>query len=481
MQSIESLKSIAEDGLKMLERKADVKEAEVFAAANCLNTYRICYASNIPSNGLEEPKSQESFGLSVRVLFRDRRMGFGKADSALDKNAIELAFGRAKKSAVLDKNFRSLPKPGKKPKAVLNADRQIISLNEEKAIDLAYASLNSALGVLEKKSKSELNITGELDTLAERVAIANSNSLFESDENTVGWQTLTTILEGSKGDVSGMWFSSSPFLNKLSPEETGKKSAEKALALQNGKKVESGNYKVILGRMAAGELFTNIFDARLNSLDAKSTPFMNDLNKKIAPEFLNVQDNGNLEGAIGSKKITDEGLPTGRTELIKNGKFMGMVSNDYYSKKYPKLHFAPNNGFRSGGSGRHYESEPGVEYSNLVIGEGDRSEEELIAETKNGIYVGRIWYCYGVNGSTSSDFTSTIRGDSYIIRDGELAEPLVPNTCRILDSLHSVLKNVSALSKNLEATLIWGADSVILAPEIAVKKLRIERIARQLY
>lgn len=485
MQSLNSLKRIAEEGLALLEKKPEVRQAEVFAASNALNTYRICYASNVPSNCLEEPKSQESFGLGVRILFKDKKIGFGRADSALDKAAVELAFLRAKKGAVLDKDFRSLPEPSKRPKTKVKADKKILVLDEEKAIELAYASLDSCLGVLEKKYKGELNITGELDTLAERIAIANSNSISEYDENSVAWQALTTILEEKKEDVSGMWFSASPLLKGLSSEKVGMESAEKALGLRHGTKIESGNYKVVLGRMAVSELFSNIFDARLSSVNSKSTPFQGDLDKKIAPEFFNVSDNGNLDGAIGSKKVTDEGLPTGRTQIIRNGRLVNFASNDYYARKFARTErdkrYVPANGFRSGGGGRHYESQPGVEYSNLVIGTGDKNHEELIAETKNGIYIGRIWYCYGVNGSTSSDFTSTIRGDSWIIRNGELARPLTPNTCRISDSLHSVLRNISALGKKQEPTLIWGSDSVIFTPEIAVSKLRIERIARQLY
>ena len=58
MQTLNALKRISEEGLRLLEKKPEVKQAEIFAASNALNTYRICYASNVPSNGLEEPKSQ---------------------------------------------------------------------------------------------------------------------------------------------------------------------------------------------------------------------------------------------------------------------------------------------------------------------------------------------------------------------------------------------------------------------------------------
>ena len=71
MIKLNELKAAVEDGLRKIEKNKDVKEAEVFASSNRLNVLRICYASNLPSNALEEPKSLENFGLSVRVHFKD--------------------------------------------------------------------------------------------------------------------------------------------------------------------------------------------------------------------------------------------------------------------------------------------------------------------------------------------------------------------------------------------------------------------------
>ena len=117
MIEINELKAAVEDGLKKIEKNKDVKEAEVFASSNRLNVLRICYASNIPSNALEEPKSLENFGLSVRVHFKDGKIGFGKEDSSLDSKAIDSAFAKARKNAVMDRYFKSLPQPSKKKNA----------------------------------------------------------------------------------------------------------------------------------------------------------------------------------------------------------------------------------------------------------------------------------------------------------------------------------------------------------------------------
>ncbi|MBU1939589.1 hypothetical protein KKH30_02390, partial [Candidatus Micrarchaeota archaeon] len=81
MIEVKELREAVGAGLAVLTKKPDVKEAEVFASANAMRIMRICYATNVPSNALEEPKSMENFGLGIRIAFRDGKTGFGKADS----------------------------------------------------------------------------------------------------------------------------------------------------------------------------------------------------------------------------------------------------------------------------------------------------------------------------------------------------------------------------------------------------------------
>src|SRR5438034_11565034 len=70
MVNLTTLKETAEEGLRFLRRQKDVHEAELFVADNAVLTARLNYVSHIPCNGVEEPKSFESYGLSVRGIFK---------------------------------------------------------------------------------------------------------------------------------------------------------------------------------------------------------------------------------------------------------------------------------------------------------------------------------------------------------------------------------------------------------------------------
>ena len=67
------------------------------------------------------------------------------------------------------------------------------------------------------------------------------------------------------------------------------------------------------------------------------------------------------------------------------------------------------------------------------------SLDELCRRVGEGLYVGRIWYTYPINGLQAGDFTCTVVADSYLIRDGRIAVPLKANAVRISDNITSVL------------------------------------------
>ncbi|MCR4335487.1 MAG: TldD/PmbA family protein [archaeon] len=478
MIDFSEIKTTAKELLDFAEKQEGVKEAEAYVSCNTLNVYRIVYHSEIPSNGLEEPKSEENFGLSLRILFNDGKFGFGSTDSDLSRNGFNEAFGKAKESKVNDTDFHSLPEPRGKAELQNYHDKNIMNVDEEKAIFKAYELLDGAFDALNKKSfKAGTNITGEMDLMSSRMCVTSSKGIFGSDEHTSALGTLTSNLE--EEDISaGSSYSSSTHLTKLDCFNVGADSVEKALIMRKPKGIVSGEYKVVLSRQAIAELFFSRFDLAISSIDFHASPFSVNIGEKVGNELFSVTENPHLENFIGSRAITDEGIPTQKNELITNGTLNTYQSNDYYNKKkeeWKKL--LPINGFRDGLSRRYY-SDVGIGSTNLVLGNGNYSEQELIEEVKDGIYVGRLWYTYPINGYSNFDFTSTIRGDSYIIKNGKLESALTPNTVRVLDSFKSFMNGITALGKESGPSQVWGQDALIITPKIALEKLKLKKISK---
>ena len=144
MITINELKKITQDGTRFLEKKQGVKEVEVFASANVLNVLRIAYCSNIPSNGLEEPKSIEDFGLSVRVLFSNGKTGFGKENSSLSMEAVKKAFEKA--DGAISDIF-------KEPDKVVSVSPSLIDLPQDSVETVQFYISNFESDVLNVKAK----------------------------------------------------------------------------------------------------------------------------------------------------------------------------------------------------------------------------------------------------------------------------------------------------------------------------------------
>ena len=116
--------------------------------------------------------------------------------------------------------------------------------------------------------------------------------------------------------------------------------------------------------------------------------------------------------------------------------------------------------------------------SNIVVeGEEPVSHEELLRTVGDGLYIGRIWYTYPINGPSAGDFTCTVVADSYIIRGGRIVAPLRANAIRINDNIATFLNNVIGVTKDARATIVWAADEVVYAPEVAVSGVRIDEVA----
>ena len=124
------------------------------------------------------------------------------------------------------------------------------------------------------------------------------------------------------------------------------------------------------------------------------------------------------------------------------------------------------------------DSQPETAATNIVVeGAEPVSLEELIRTVRDGLYIGRIWYTYPINGLRAGDFTCTVVGDSFIIRDGRLVAPLKANTVRINDNITRVLENIAGITKDAKGTLVWAADEVVYTPEIAVTGVHVDAIA----
>ena len=185
------------------------------------------------------------------------------------------------------------------------------------------------------------------------------------------------------------------------------------------------------------------------------------------------------------RAITCEGIPVKRVDLIREGKLVGLMSNFYDShrlatdeERAEKLGipadkismFPPLNGYRLGeGGGRRFDQSPGSSGTNIVMKAREGLDDDaMIRKVRDGLYIGRVWYTYPINGQRAGDFTCTVSGDSYLIRDGKLAAPLAPNCLRINANIAQIFARPLAVGRKSAPAIVWGAPEAYFVPPIAV-------------
>src|SRR5687768_18493626 len=111
MRSLDALKAAAQTAFDVAMGASGVSEVEVFVAANATLLTRLNYTSHIPCNGVEEPKSVESYGIGIQIVLDGpggtRRIGFGSEPSDLSAAGAARALAKARDALVVDPEFRS--------------------------------------------------------------------------------------------------------------------------------------------------------------------------------------------------------------------------------------------------------------------------------------------------------------------------------------------------------------------------------------
>lgn len=219
-------------------------------------------------------------------------------------------------------------------------------------------------------------------------------------------------------------------------------SIEKATDLLKSKTISGGEKTVVLDPILAGvfvhEAFGHLSEAD-NVYENEELKKLMFLGRKFGGEHLNftdgalIKDNGSL--LRGSYKYDDEGTPATVTPLVREGELVGRLHS---RETASKLGEKPTGNARSIG----YSYPPIVRMSNTIIEPGNANLEDLFEGVKEGVYA-KNWY----GGMTQHEMFTFTSGESYMIRNGKIQEPIRP--VKLTGNLFATLKNIDRVGKDL--------------------------------
>ncbi|MGQ9473329.1 MAG: TldD/PmbA family protein, partial [Candidatus Caldatribacteriaceae bacterium] len=228
-------------------------------------------------------------------------------------------------------------------------------------------------------------------------------------------------------------------------ENLAQEVANSVLALLEAPSFEGGTLDVVLDPVLAGvfihEAFGHLSEADFLSRNEHLQKIMV-LGKEVASPVLSVFDDGSIAGLRGSYAYDDEGMPTQRTYLIKNGCLAGRLHSRetaYLLKESPT------------GNARtvSYQFPPLVRMSNTGIEPGEMDRETLFSDIKRGLYA--VEY---IGGNTALELFTFSAAYGYRIENGKVGE-MVKDVV-LSGNLFRTLRKIDALASDFRWTQIGG-------------------------
>ena len=304
------------------------------------------------------------------------------------------------------------------------------------------------------------------------VAIFNSKGKWFKRESEFGRLVYSVIVADQNGmetgfEGPGAQQDISYFRTKVQPRVVARKAAETALKMLTAKECPSGKMPVVIGNGWGGVLF---HEACGHPLEASAVSrglscFSGKEGQMIASPLVTAVDDSTIPQEWGSIDIDDEGNFGTKRVLIKDGKLVNFMIDDYNGRRM---------GREGNGSCRrqNYKYCPTSRMSNTYIDNGKSTPEEIIKATKLGLYA------VGFNGGSVNPATGEFNfgcSEAYIIRDGKIAEPVKGAT--LIGKGEEILLKIDMIANDLAfGQGMCGAASGSIRTNVGQPTLRISEM-----
>ncbi len=412
----------------------------------------------------------QTYGCGIRILLQDQSV-YGYTCDLSAKSLLNLASSLSK--CFHGERLFTVTKVEKQRVKVINkVNDHLYEVPEEEKIKL----LKECNDITKAVDPRIVRIVNSFSNSRCEFQLFNAEGPVAKEFNNVeerGRLALVAMANGGNGNIEtcfegpGRYDGWHYFHDVLDYKAKAKSVGEKAIMMLTAKECPSGKFTVVIKNGWGGVLF---HEACGHSLEASATSrhlsvFSDSIGKQIASPLVTAYDDGTIPNEWGSNNIDSEGNLTQKNLLIENGICKGFLIDRLSGRRL---------GMEANGTARResYRYAPTSRMSNTYIAAGKDDPEQIIRDTKLGIYVAN--FGGGSVEPTTGEFNFSA-SEAYIIRDGKICEPV--KGCTLIGSGKDVLMNIDRVGNDVDLGQgNCGAASGMVPVNVGQPTIRIKEI-----
>ena len=418
---------------------------------------------------VETAGRRKMYGAGIRVLQKNASV-YGYTSDLSEKSLLALAHGLANRFS--DKRLFTVNSIEKQHVKVIN---RIEDHLKDVAIEDKIAICRECYAVSAAVDKRIVRVQNVFTDDCKNIEIFSAEGeVGKHYENTEERGRLVMVVVASDNGKIETFFNGPGryagwkwFKNVLDYKAVAKDTAEKAIMMLTAAECPSGRFPVVITNGWGGVLF---HEACGHSLEATETAkklsvFSESIGKQIASPLVSAFDDGTIPNEWGSNNIDSEGHVTQKNQLIKDGICVGFLVDKFNGRR---LNMEANGVSRR----QSYRYEPTSRMSNTYIAPGKDKAEDIIKDTKLGVFVAN--FGGGSVNPTTGEFNFSA-SEAYIIRDGKVCEPV--RGCTLIGSGKEVLMNIDRVADDVGLGQgMCGSSSGSIPVNVGQPTIRISEI-----
>ena len=433
------LKNLADHALALSQ--AEQTEVVIFAPHSALTRFANSY--------IHQNVEQQDVDIRVRAVM-GKKIGVASSNDHSDaglRTVVERALALARHQQD-NTDFQTLPAPRPVRRIDAFVERTARTGPEERAAVVGQ--------ICDAATKAGLTAAGAFRTSTAEVAVANSLGVFAYHRDTMA--DINTVVMGEQG--SGHAERVSMDVGDIDGAEVAKEAIDTALRNVNQIDLAPGEYDVVFKEYAVADIldFFAYLSFGAQAYQEKRSFMAGRMGERVMGEQITMWDDGLASDTVPNP-FDFEGVPNERVTFIEQGVARDVVWDSYTAGKQG----VDGQGRESTGHALPSGSTFGPVPSNMFLGTGDATLDEMVASTRRGVYVSRFWYTRAVH-PLNVVVTGMTRDGTFLIKDGKITAPI--KNLRFTQSYLEAMNRVEAIGKT--ATLHRAIAGVSRAPALKI-------------